>query len=202
MLVYETFRTFRPILLGAELHVYTDHRNLTFKHLNSHRVLYWLLLIEEFAPTFHYIPGKDNTCTDALYRLPSLPPLASEEEQGPGDAHWLFADPLSLNCFVNLPADAPEQLFPLDYSLLQQRQQHDQRVMALLNDPVRYELLPFADQVQLVCRKGEQWHDPFRIVIPDTLLQAIVRWYTSALDMPVHPASSKRSRLSSTMVSV
>ena len=179
--VYETLRTFRPILLGAELHVHTDHRNLTFKHLNSHRVLYWRLLIEEFAPTFHYIPGKDNTCADALSRLPSLPPIASEEEQGPGDTNSLFADPLLLNCFVNLPADEPEQLFPLAYDLLQQRQQQDQRVQALLNDPVRYELLPFADNVQLVCRKGEQLHDPFRIVIPDALLQPIVRWYHERL---------------------
>jgi Integrase zinc binding domain len=110
-----------------------------------------------------------------------------EDEQGPRDTNSLFADPLLLNCFVNLPADVPEQLFPLAYNLLQQRQQQDQHVQALLNDPVRYELLPFANSVQLVCRKGEQLHNPFRIMIsnmllqPDALLQPIFRWYHNRL---------------------
>jgi RNase H-like domain found in reverse transcriptase len=54
--VYETLRTFRPILLGAELHVHTDHGNLLFQHLNRHLVLYWRLLLESFTSTFHSTP--------------------------------------------------------------------------------------------------------------------------------------------------
>jgi hypothetical protein len=37
--VIATFKEFRSILLGAELHVHTDHKNLTFSTLNTQRVL-------------------------------------------------------------------------------------------------------------------------------------------------------------------
>jgi hypothetical protein len=63
--VYKTLRTFRPILLRTELHVHTDHRNLPFKQLNSHHVLYWRLRIEEFTSTFH--------CTPRLIRYRAAP---------------------------------------------------------------------------------------------------------------------------------
>ena len=50
--VIETLREFRSMLLGAELHVYTDHCNLTHNHLNTRqRVLHWRLYLEDFHHT-------------------------------------------------------------------------------------------------------------------------------------------------------
>ena len=71
--VVETLREFRNILLGAELHIYTDHKNLTHK-LSSYatqRVLRWRLLIEEYSPKLHYKEGPVNFIADALSRVPT-----------------------------------------------------------------------------------------------------------------------------------
>ena len=46
--IVETLKEFRNILLGQEIIVYTDHKNLTYKVHNTKRVIRWHLICEEY----------------------------------------------------------------------------------------------------------------------------------------------------------
>ncbi len=67
--IVETLKEYRNILLGHEITVYTDHKNLVYKHFNTERVMRWRLLLEEFGPKLLYIKGGDNIVADALSRM-------------------------------------------------------------------------------------------------------------------------------------
>ena len=59
------------ILLGQQLKICTDHKNLTCKKFNTDRVLRWKLILEEYGPDIEYIPGEKDIAADTLSRLPS-----------------------------------------------------------------------------------------------------------------------------------
>ena len=54
------------ILLGHQITVYTDHKNLTYKKINTERVMRWRLILEEFGPEIKYIKGEHNVLSDSL----------------------------------------------------------------------------------------------------------------------------------------
>ena len=61
-----TLKDFRNILLGHQIMVYTDHKNLTYNFLNTERVIRWRLILEEFGPELKYIKGENNVVVDVL----------------------------------------------------------------------------------------------------------------------------------------
>ena len=65
----ETLKEFRNILLGQQIKVYTDHKNLTYQTLNTERVMRWRLILEEYNPEFICIQGSKNIVADVSSRL-------------------------------------------------------------------------------------------------------------------------------------
>jgi hypothetical protein len=132
--IVSVFREFRSILLGAKITVYTDHRNLTFRNINSSRVLRWRIYVDEYDATFVYIEGKHNVLGDAFSRLPRMDP-ASE-----GKTSSLFSDSFlsSLDCFLNLPAPGVMRN-PIGVRWIQQNQFDDEQLNDQRNQlPMRY----------------------------------------------------------------
>ena len=58
--IVKNLKAFNNILLGQDIKVYTDHKNLTYKTHNSAKDMRWRLTIEEFGPKLIYIPGNKS----------------------------------------------------------------------------------------------------------------------------------------------
>ena len=60
---------FRTMLLGADITVYTDHKNFTFDMFTLQRILRWCTACEDFIPKLIHIAGKKKVVADQLSRL-------------------------------------------------------------------------------------------------------------------------------------
>jgi hypothetical protein len=82
--------------------------------------------VEEFQPSFFYIPGASNVEADGLSRLPLISPLVEQED--------LAADESNLFIFESMlmhpEADPNDPVFPLDYSIIAEHQQNDNELLA------------------------------------------------------------------------
>ena len=56
--IVKTLKEYRNILLGQQIKVFTDHKNLTCVNFNTQRVICWRMVIEDFAPELVYIPAQ------------------------------------------------------------------------------------------------------------------------------------------------
>jgi hypothetical protein len=65
--VIMTLHEFHTMFFGAQLTIYTDHKNLTYNNLNSQRIMRWRNLIEEYSSTFTYIKGPNKFCCGCLF---------------------------------------------------------------------------------------------------------------------------------------
>ena len=157
--IVETLKEYRSILLGHEIEVFTDHKNLVYKHFNTERVMRWRLLIEEFGPKLTYIKGANNIVADALSRMAMTEADFSPEA---------FAAEIAAD-----EGDFPIN-FPLSYKEVAHEQSKDKETQKLLqNDPANYKIeeFPHSDTIyKLVTRDG-------KIYLPKALQRRATEWY-------------------------
>ena len=149
--IIETLKEFKNILMGQQIVVYTDHKNLTYNNFNTERVMRSRLLIEEFGPTIEYIKGPKNIVADALSRL-DLVSLPSNVQD-------------LANCYGLDKDDLPSDAFPITYQLINHEQNKDKTLIATAKGAKHYMLKEFHGgdrSPQLLCYKN-------RIVIPKGL---------------------------------
>ncbi len=70
--IITTLEEFQGTLLNADIHVFMDHKNLTFDTLKMQPLLRWHTKIEEFSPMLRYIEGPRNILANNLSRLHRL----------------------------------------------------------------------------------------------------------------------------------
>jgi transposase InsO family protein len=155
--IVETFRSYRTLLLGQLVHVYTDHKNLSYERFQSDRVKRWILFIDEFGPTLEWLPGKHNIIADALSRLPSQLDDIDMNTQIENEVFWID----------------PVELCPIDYNVIRTHQDEE------FSDELKAQLqeLPWGETLL--------WTTPqHKVAVPTSLRLPILRWYH---DILVHP---------------
>ncbi len=113
---------FRTMLLGAVLHIHTDHHNIPTNNTTPDRVIRWLNYIEQFNPYIHFIPDKDNVIANTHSWLDHLEEsILSKEKQvfvlkvSVSKGMNFADDPLLIECFLHLPPLAVQDTNPTDY---------------------------------------------------------------------------------------
>ena len=67
--VIATLCEFRSMLLGAGLHIHTDHKNILNVGYSSEWHLQFISYVDEYSPTLHYVKGPCNVIADTFSRL-------------------------------------------------------------------------------------------------------------------------------------
>ena len=181
--IVETLKEFRNILLGHEIIVYTDHKNLTYKVFNTQRVMRWRLIIEEFSPTLKYLKGVNNPVADALSRLHLEATPQSECDS------TVLETPSSQNLAEAFPIeeeDVPTWTLPIAYKLLYKEQVKDKELLKKVKLTSKdYSINTFLKDsqtvLQLITYKG-------KIYVPQTLQKRLVQWYH---EMLMHPGETR-----------
>ena len=207
--IVATLNEFRSMLLGANIHVFTDHKNLTFDSIKTQRVLRWRNQVEEYSPILHYIEGPKNILADNLSRLHRLVTPAqlaegkilvepvTDEEEDAEEAFFLDQEYSgvndkdiqdSLGCYLNLPeSDNPEQN-PLSFAYIREQQQADAKLLAVqLKFPSNYIYKCLDDDVEDIICYVKDHHDPttqWKIALPEQMLKETVAWFHQVMGHP------------------
>jgi hypothetical protein len=176
--IVETLKEHRSMLFGCkEPHVCTD----------TQRVPRWCLFLEECAPTLHCVKGETNALADALSRWPFSERQREQNCENPDSSLQGFSfysmaieDDDLLDCFVHLPDQAGVP-FVLDYETAADAQTRDAELQQLAQrEPTKFVRQMLAPNTHVWCCIKEP-HVPWKIFLPNELLEPAARWCHLAL---------------------
>ena len=186
--IVETLKEFRNILLGYEIEVFTDHKNLTFEatESSSQRAQRWRSLLQEFDLTLKFIAGEANVVADAISRLPI------EEHATPVSRDTLEQEVCTLLCISDLYVTDTADAFAIDIDAI--------------DFPLAPQLVEVEQKLELNTAQGittraalaepnSQWehkdvegisliHFCKKIYVPKTLRKRTLKWYHHYLCHP------------------
>ena len=195
------------MLLGAQLNVYTDHKNLTYTTFNTQRVMRWRCFIEEYSPDMYYLEGKLNVLADAFSRLPRFDEPTAMEGKNPSlshssellDLYWASDEADIIDCLRHLPEldeyyAIQDHLLnlpstndnPLSYQWLKDTQEEDPDLLAQCAiEGSGYHKKQFAD-VELVCHtaEGKEKDREWKKFLSDRVVEPSIKWFHQLLNHP------------------
>jgi hypothetical protein len=188
--IVATLGKFQSMLLGANIHVFMDHKNLMFNTLKTQCVLHWRTKIEEFSPMLNYIEGPCNILDINLSRLHCLVTLAqivegkklvepAEVSIEEGDEVYFLDQEYSglynedvwecIERYLNLPDTPHPDKNPLNYAYISELQQLDKQLLALqVKNLDNYVNLQLDDNVNdILCYKKDPTQPNWKIALPE-----------------------------------
>jgi len=188
--IVETLKEFRTLLLGQQLIVHTDHKNILYGSLANDRITRWRLIIEEFCPEIVHVSGQDNTVADALSRLN----MEVEEEKPTIKVCACAMANMGRNESIDIPegddaaemaeifatTKTSEEAFPMAPALIAREQKKDKELEKMHKGTRDFQEMVIED-TSVITYKNQ-------IYVPKTLRQKIVAWYHLYLR---HPGSTR-----------
>ena len=166
--IVQVLKEYKNFLLGAQITIYTNHKNLLANSSTNNRVFRWKQKIEEYTPTLHYVKGHTNIEADALSRLPSMNPNQAIEVM----LNHPPVDPVD-------PSNPILDSYPLDLKLINKYQQSDQPLMKAVQEDKRFSFTNlYGNKLIIDHPLRAQRHC---IVVPQQLQFPVVRWIHSIL---------------------
>jgi hypothetical protein len=201
------------MLLSADIHVFMDHKNLTFYTLKTQCVLRRHTKIEEFSPMLHFIEGPCNILADNLSRLHCLviPAQIAEEKKlveptevshkEEDEAYFLDQEYSGLydndvweciECYLNLPDTPHPNENPLNYAHIRELKQQDKKLLALqvkyLDNYVNLQLDGNVNDI--ICYKKDPTQPNWKTaLLESSTVVDTIKWFHQVMGHP----SEKRS---------
>ena len=184
--IVETLKTFRTMLLGTDIRVHTDHKNLSHRMTNyvTQRVLRWRLLLEEYGPSFHYKKGPDNVVADAMSRVPTAitkwdDSVAIRKSNDSSAPSTILDDSFLAECFLQHPsyndADIDSPFHFVSIRALQQK--CDKLKDKVTRQPEKYKYKNLGGH-QVICFTPTD--SDWKIALSDDMMPKFVKWYHEA----------------------